>query len=283
MHPRCDVLKILISFPAVRACIFDLDGLLINSEDIITYSVNRLLTKYGRPAITRNIRVQLMGVPDSTSSDLFHDWAKLPIPREQLDHEFREEMNQQFTNCAHLPGGENLLSILSLARSSSGNYTELALASSTITNTFQLKSSKLDVKNLLSCFVADRRILGDDPRVRKGKPAPDIYFVALQSLRATANAGPGSKVIQPDECLVFEDSLAGVEAGRRAGMRAVWVPHPDVAAEWKVGQQEVLAGKTGTSKLGHEWLLRDIDDGWVEKISSLQHFDYEKYEIDVPT
>ena len=278
-----DVLTIIISFPAVCACIFDLDGLLINSEDIITYSVNRLLKKYGRPAITRNIRVQLMGVPDSTSSDLFHDWAKLPIPREQFDRELSEETYQQFTNCSPLPGAEKLLSNLSHARSSSGHVIEMALASSTKTNTFQLKSSKPDVKKLLSCFVANRRILGDDPRVDKGKPAPDIYLVALQSLSATTNADPGGKVIQPDECLVFEDSLAGVEAGRRAGMRVVWVPHPDVAAEWKVGQQEVLAGKTGTSKLGHEWLLADIDDGWVEKISSLQHFDYEKYDIHVPT
>ncbi|UKZ83207.1 hypothetical protein TrVFT333_011012 [Trichoderma virens FT-333] len=66
-------------FPAIRACIFDMDGLLINSEDIITQSTNQLLEKYSRPTFTRSIRAQLMGIPDSTNGDVFHNWAQLPI------------------------------------------------------------------------------------------------------------------------------------------------------------------------------------------------------------
>ncbi len=38
------------SFPPVRACIFDVDGLLINSEDIYTEAMNNILHEYGRPA-----------------------------------------------------------------------------------------------------------------------------------------------------------------------------------------------------------------------------------------
>ncbi|KYG42811.1 hypothetical protein M433DRAFT_26622 [Acidomyces richmondensis BFW] len=259
-------------FPAVRACIFDLDGLLINSEDKITNSVNKLLTKYGRPTITREIRVQLMGVPDSTSSDVFHNWAKLPIAREQFNRELRDEMNAQFVTCEPLPGAEYLLTNLNRARSSSGNAIGLALASSTSTSTYKLKSSMPETKRLLDLFPTNLRVLGDDPRVRegRGKPAPDIYWVALEAL---------DRAIQPEECLVFEDSVAGVEAGRRAGMRVVWVPHPDVAAEWQGGAKEVLAGRTGTSRLGDEWQLGEIDDGWAESISSLEHFDYGKYNL----
>ena len=62
----------ITSVHAVRACIFDMDGLLINTEDIITVSTNKLLAKYGRPALTRSIRAQLMGVPDSTNGDIWH-------------------------------------------------------------------------------------------------------------------------------------------------------------------------------------------------------------------
>jgi pseudouridine-5'-monophosphatase len=257
-----------------------LDGLLINSEDIITQSTNRLLETYGRPAFTPSIRAQLMGIPDSTNSDLFHNWAKLPISREQFARELREEMHLQFQNCTPLPGAAKLLSNLSRARSaSSGDQIELALASSTKSHTFELKISRPETKELLSFFPSNRRVLGDDSRVRqgRGKPAPDIYLVALQALNSGANSD--GKAILPSECLVFEDSLAGVEAGRRAGMRVVWVPHPDVAVEYQGREKEVLAGRTGMSGIGDEWQLGEIGDDWAECIPSLDHFDYQKYGI----
>lgn len=271
------------SFPAIRACIFDMDGLLINSEDIITLCMNQLLEKYGRPAITRSIRAQLMGVPGSTNGDVFHNWAKLPISREKFAREMAEQMRLHFPDCKPLPGAEKILSNLSRAHSaSSGDRIELALASSTKSHSYELKTSRPEMKRLLRFFQSDRRVLGDDPRVRqgRGKPAPDIYLVALHSLNSAA--GSSEKAIMPNECLVFEDSVAGVEAGRRAGMRVVWVPHLDVAAEYQARQKDVLAGRTGMIEVEDDWQLGDIDDGWAESIPSLQHFDYEKYGIDVP-
>lgn len=276
--------KTLISFPAIRACIFDMDGLLINSEDMITLSTNQLLEKYERPVFTRSIRAHLMGVPDSTNGDMFHNWAKLPISREQFARESTEQMRQHFQNCEPLPGTEKLLSNLSRARSdSSGDGIELALASSTKSHSYELKTSRPETKRLLSIFQSDKRVLGDDPRVRqgRGKPAPDIYLVALQSLNSAADSG--EKAIMPNECLVFEDSVAGVEAGRRAGMRVVWVPHPDVAVEYQAKQKDVLAGRTGIIEVGDDWQLGRVDDGWAECIPSLNQFNYEKYGIHVPT
>ncbi|OQD75420.1 hypothetical protein PENDEC_c007G06270 [Penicillium decumbens] len=266
-------------FPAIRACIFDLDGLLINSEDIITLATNQLLEKYERPAFTASIRAQLMGVPDSTDNNVFHNWAKLPISREQFGCELRDRMRKNFPNCTPLPGAETLLLNLSRARNASGDRIELALASSTKSQSFELKISRPETKQLLGFFQPERRVLGDDPRVRqgRGKPAPDIYLVALQSLKSDSNRNP----ILPSECLVFEDSVAGVEAGRRAGMRVVWVPHPDVAAEYQESKKDVLAGKTGIVEIGDNWQVGEVDDGWAESISSLEDFNYEKYGIDV--
>ncbi len=259
-----------------------MDGLLINSEDVITQSTNQVLEKYGRPPFTRSIRAQLMGIPDSTNGDLFHNWATLPISRERFARESKEQMRQNFPNSKPLPGVEELLSNLSSARSaSSGDRIELALASSTKRQSYELKTSTTETKRILGFFPSDRRVLGDDPRVRqgRGKPAPDIYLVALQSINATADSG--GKAIMPSECLVFEDSVVGVEAGRRAGMRVVWVPHPDVAVEYQARQKEVLAGRMGMIEIGDDWQLGDIDDGWAESIPSLEHFSYEKYGIDV--
>ncbi|KAL2867381.1 putative HAD superfamily hydrolase [Aspergillus lucknowensis] len=266
-------------FPAIRACIFDLDGLLINSEDMITLATNQLLAQYGRPALTASIRAQLMGVPDSTNGDLFHDWAKVPVPREQFACELKDRMRKNFQNCEPLPGAETLLLNLSRAQNASGDRIELALASSTKSQSFELKISRPETKKLLGYFQPERRVLGDDSRVRqgRGKPAPDIYLVALQTLRSDTNTKP----ILPSECLVFEDSVVGVEAARRAGMRVIWVPHPGVAAEYQAMQKEVLAGKTGMVPIGDISDAGEVDDGWAETISSLEEFNYEKYGIDV--
>jgi pseudouridine-5'-monophosphatase len=258
-----------------------MDGLLINSEDVITHCTNRLLGKYGRPAFTRSIRVQLMGVPDSTNGDVFHNWAKLPIPRDTFTRELKEQMQLQFQSCEPLPGADKLLSNLSRAQNTSGDRIKLALASSSKGHSYRLKTSRPETKQLLDIFQPDQRILGDDTRLRhgRGKPAPDIYLLALQSLNLTVETG--EKLIMPEECLVFEDSVAGVEAGRRAGMRVVWVPHQDVAAEYEDKQKLVLAGRMGTNALGDEWQLGKVDDGWAESIPSLKNFDYRKYGIEI--
>ncbi|KAK2611906.1 hypothetical protein N8I77_005223 [Diaporthe amygdali] len=113
----------------------------------------------------------------------------------------------------------------------------------------------------------ERRVLGGDPRVRKGrgKPAPDIYLLALELLDSAVD--PSKKPIRADECLVLEDSVAGVETGRRAGMR----------------EKDIPAGMTGMFEEGDDWQPGEINDGWAESIPSLEHFDYKKYGINVPS
>eukprot|EP00591_Stephanopyxis_turris_P007203 CAMPEP_0195531460 /NCGR_PEP_ID=MMETSP0794_2-20130614/35435_1 /TAXON_ID=515487 /ORGANISM="Stephanopyxis turris, Strain CCMP 815" /LENGTH=254 /DNA_ID=CAMNT_0040663271 /DNA_START=44 /DNA_END=808 /DNA_ORIENTATION=+ len=58
-------------------------------------------------------------------------------------------------------------------------------------------------------------VTGDDPNVAKGKPAPDIYLEAAKRMG-----------VEPECCLVFEDAMAGVLAGKSAGCRVVAVPDP---------------------------------------------------------
>lgn len=269
--------------PAIRACIFDMDGLLIDSEDVLTASVNQVLERHGRPPFTPSIRAQLMGIPDSTNSDVFHEWATLPISREQFALEASAQMKLNFPSCKPLPGAERLLSHLSTARSaSSGEDIRLALASTTKKHSYELKTSSPETNRLLSFFQPDCRILGgDDPRVGKGrqKPAPDVYLVALGALNSASDSS--ERPIATEECLVFEDSVAGVEAARRAGMRVVWVPHPDIAIGHQTQLTQVLAGRTGLFSLQDEWQLGQIDDGKGESIASLSDFDYDKYGIQV--
>jgi beta-phosphoglucomutase-like phosphatase (HAD superfamily) len=56
-------------------------------------------------------------------------------------------------------------------------------------------------------------VTGDDPAVKQGKPAPDIYFEAARRLG-----------VCPSECLVFEDALSGVKSGKAAGCMVAAIP-----------------------------------------------------------
>jgi len=66
----------------------------------------------------------------------------------------------------------------------------------------------LDLLNLRACF----DVIVDGPHVHKGKPDPEVYLLCAQKLG-----------LDPQECVVFEDSLAGLESAIRAGCRAVGV------------------------------------------------------------
>ncbi|OIW35514.1 HAD-like protein [Coniochaeta ligniaria NRRL 30616] len=266
-------------FPPVRACIFDMDGLLINTEDIYTLCADNVLTKYGRPKLPWSVKAKLMGVPGSSNGDVFHEWAQLPISREQFKDEQNEQQQLHFPDCKPLPGAETLLSHLRGAHNTNGQRVEMALATSSEKYNYDRKASRPETKKFLDLIPEDRRILGDDPRVKhgRGKPAPDMYLLALETINSTLPDGVPK--IEPNECLVFEDSVPGVEAGRRAGMRAVWVPHPGLAAEYKGREREVLAGRTGLVEIGDEDQLGELDDGWAEQLASLEDFPYAKFGI----
>jgi pseudouridine-5'-monophosphatase len=222
-----------------------------------------------------------MGVPGSSTGDVFHAWAQLPIPRSQFDKEQKEEQRIHFPKCKPLPGAEKLLCDLKAARNTNGARVHIALATSTSNINYELKIQNRETKELLSNFADNRRITWEDPRLQnaRGKPAPDIFLLALKAINESLD-GKEAPII-PEECLVFEDSVPGVEAGRRAGMRVVWVPHPALVAEYKGKEELVLAGKVCLVKIGDEWQLGELDDGWGAKLSSLEEFPYSEFGISV--
>ncbi|CCX07367.1 HAD-like domain-containing protein [Pyronema domesticum] len=277
--------------PPVRACLFDMDGLLLNTEDLYTKVTNTLLAELGRPPLTWYIKAQLQGRPVSAATKVFQDWAQLPIPLDEYLSRQKALQAQTFPSAGILPGVLELVS--TLINSSPENYPQdkvhIALATSSASYNYQLKTSHL--QHLFKLFPKERQVLGDDPRIRRGKPAPDIFLLALETINAGLRA-EGKPEITPAECLVFEDAVPGVEAARRAGMRVVWVPHPGLLQEYSGREEQVLAGLMGEAEkdqadgripeedsMGQTGM---VGDGKGELRDSLVGFDYARYGILTP-
>lgn len=197
---------------------------------------------------------------------------------------------QYFPTAKALPGVPELLSTLSQTQNP---RVHMALATSSHKTNFHLKAGHL--KELFSCFPDENRLLGDDPRIPKGrgKPAPDIYLLALKTINDGLKSWGGAGDIKPEECLVFEDSVPGVEAGRRAGMQVVWCPHLGLLKEYSGREKEVLAGLTGeykeeikpvveaTDRQRVPGMPGQVDDGWAVLLNSLDDFPYDRFGIKI--
>ncbi|KAI9723950.1 MAG: hypothetical protein M1812_000668 [Candelaria pacifica] len=288
-------------FPPVRACLFDMDGLLIDSEDLYTICTNTVLREYGKPDLPWNIKAQLQGRPGPEAAKIFHEWAHLPISDEELRNKVAVLQRHHFPSSQPLPGVPTLLKNLS---STTSPLVHIALATSSHAVNFKLKTDHL--QDLFSVFPEERRVLGDDSRIPpgKGKPAPDIYLLALKTINDGIRREGKEPEIGPEECLVFEDSVPGIEAGRRAGMRVIWCPHTGLLQEYRGREQEVLAG-LGSAHKGEEGpktaanVGEDIEgkeirsrqrvvgelgepgDGWGQLLQTLEDFPYSRYGINV--
>jgi pseudouridine-5'-monophosphatase len=272
-----------LSFPPVRACLFDMDGLLLDTEDLYTLCVNLMLDKYGRPPLPWSIKAKLQGRPGPAANKIFSEWAALPISSEEYTAQLSVFQRKLFPTAKALPGVDDLLHCLELTKAQTDGKSQpvhIALATSSHEGNFKLKTDHLT--EMFNVFPEERRVLGDDTRLKpgRGKPLPDIFLLALQSINDSLpeNETP----ITPEECLVFEDSVPGVEAGRRAGMRVIWCPHPMLKKEYAGRDAEVLAARTGEAGEVDLHQVGEIDDGWAEYLETLENFPYAKYGITVP-
>lgn len=280
-----------------------MDGLLIDSEDKYTICTNAVLREYGKPDLPWKIKAQMQGRPGpsvrlktnpncthsfphadhqllSQAGKIFQDWAQLPISREEMLSKVSAYQREHFATCETLPGVPELLTTLSKRTSPP---VQIALATSSHKGNFEIKTKHL--AQHFAVFEEEHRVLGDDERIPKGrgKPAPDIYLLALETVNARLRR-EGKNEVRPEECLVFEDSVPGVESGRRAGMQVVWCPHPGLLQEYKGRKEEVLAGLTGEMKEAEGGGGKPpgaIGDGWARLFSSLEAFPYADYGIQV--
>jgi pseudouridine-5'-monophosphatase len=289
----------MFRLPPIRACLFDLDGLLINSEDLLTEARNSVLYEYySHSPMDWTVKAQLQGRSATESTRILYEWAGLPltgITIEEFQGKLNARLHEMFKKTGLMPGAGELLRRSSRATTAGGGgggqgtgRVEMALATSSQTAMYKLKTARLEGEGeggVLRLIPEKHKILGDDARLKegRGKPAPDIFLHALEAVNeGLREKGDMEREIKPVECLVFEDAVAGVEAARRAGMRVVWVPDPGLRELYRGQEGEVLAGMTGERRRkddGQVGEVGEVGEGWGELLSSLEDFEYEKYGI----
>jgi pseudouridine 5'-phosphatase len=205
--------------------IYDMDGLLLDTERFYTAVTQQIVGRFGK-VFDWSVKSHMVGRPAIESARHLVAALDLPITAEDYLRE-REGLLE-----ALMPTAEPMPGALELTRGLAARGVAQAVATSTGRRLFELKTERH--RDWFALFSAV--VLGDDPRIARGKPAPDIFLLAAAELGAA-----------PADCVVLEDAPSGVAAARAAGMQVVAVPYPGMDAAQLADADVVLTS------------LRDLD------------------------
>lgn len=184
----------------IRAIVFDMDGLMFNTEDLYDVVGQQMLERRGH-AFDLDLKLKMMGRTANAAFEIMRQACGLSESIEEL----KRENDQLFmelleTRLEKLPGLDTLMGWVAERR--------LPLGLATSSRRF-LADYKLNRFGLTPRFQAI--VTGDE--VRHGKPDPEIYLAVAKQLN-----------VAPTEMLAFEDSVVGSTAAASAGAFTVAVP-----------------------------------------------------------
>ncbi|GAB2538246.1 beta-phosphoglucomutase [Rufibacter soli] len=191
----------------IKACLFDLDGVLVDTA-IYHFKAWRQLAQSLGIDFTEHDNERLKGVSRVRSLEIILEIGGQTLPQEQMlalceqkNTEYLQDVSKM-TPAEILPGVEDFLKALK------AEGIKIALGSAS-------KNAQLILErtNLLPYFDA----IIDGRHVVNGKPDPEVFLKGAEALG-----------VKPEECVVFEDAVAGVESAKNAGMRCVGVGQPEV-------------------------------------------------------
>lgn len=184
----------------IEAVVFDLDGVLLDSEQVWD-EVREELVKERGGRWHEQAQTEMMGMSSVEWSRYMHDELDLPEPPEEISAEVVRRLDEVYRKRLPLIDGareavERLAARWPLGLASSSNREVIDLV--------------LDLSGLAGFF----RVTVSSEEVPRGKPAPDVYLEAARGLG-----------VPPERCAAVEDSHNGIRSAKAAGMRVIAIPN----------------------------------------------------------
>jgi HAD superfamily hydrolase (TIGR01509 family) len=191
---------------AIEAVVFDLDGVLLDSESAWV-QVKKEFTAESGGHWKESAEWDMLGMSSTEWSRYMHNELAVPVPPERISSEVADRLVEQYRQrLPLLPGA------VEAVRSLAAEW-PLALATSSNRNVIDLVLEKSGLEDALTATDSSEE-------VARGKPAPDVYLEAARQL----NADPG-------RCAAIEDSTNGIRSAHAAGMAVIAVPNEDFPPE----------------------------------------------------
>ncbi|MBV6716461.1 HAD family hydrolase [Paenibacillus chitinolyticus] len=214
---------------SIKAVLFDMDGVLIDSEPIYFDIERSSFDHFGVP-VSEEDHHSFVGVTLESMWEQILDKHRIPFALEQVLTYHKDNVMtilSGHTELTAMPQAERWLSWLK------EKQIPVAVASSSPRPLIELIMDKTGLGHYL-----DVRVSGEE--VNHGKPAPDIFLHAA-----------GLLGVEPSSCLVIEDSRNGVKAAKSAGMRCIGLQNPGS------GNQDLSLADHRVSSFEELWALKD--------------------------
>ncbi len=214
----------------IRAVIFDFNGVLLDDEHLHFALFQEVLAQEGVAITENDYHVRYLGLDDRGCFETALADARKPGGAERVDEliarKARRYQEEAGRGLRFFPGAAECLALLA-------ERWPLAINSGALRPEIELALNLIDRRDRVSAIVS-----AED--TERCKPDPQGYTLALEGLRRLGN--PALADLAPGDCLVIEDSLAGIESAKGAGMWAVGVPNTyDAARLRSAGADAVVA------------------------------------------
>lgn len=194
----------------VKACLFDLDGVIVDTAKYHYLAWRRLANELGFD-FTEHDNERLKGVSRTRSLEILLEIGGLELD-EQTKEELAAKKNGWYVEyIKKMDASEILPGVQAFFAALKGAGIKIALGSAS-------KNAGLILNNIGMVDAFDAVIDGN--HVSKAKPDPEVFLMGAKTLG-----------VAPEECVVFEDAEAGIEAAINAGMKCVGVGSPETLRE----------------------------------------------------